>query len=77
MIFKKICVEKCLHLQIWISYCFLAYYVGKIIPAEGMTGIILSGIAACVIYAVLVLGLYGRSRQFKALLGRFLKRKVI
>lgn len=57
--------------------CFLAYYAGKIIPAEGITGMILSGISACVIYAVLVLGLYGRSRQFKALLGRFIKKAEV
>jgi len=44
------------------------------IPVGGLGGLILSGISAVLIYAVLVIAFYGRQPQMKALIKRFIKR---
>jgi len=54
--------------------CFIAYYVSAKIPVGGLGGLILSGISAVLIYAVLVIAFYGRQPQMKALIKRFIKR---
>lgn len=54
--------------------CFSAYFVSLKIPYDGICGLLVSGVAATVIFGVLMIGIYGRSRQFKALLKRFYKR---
>lgn len=55
--------------------CFGAYFISNAIPASGLIGLILSGVCAVLIYALLIFAVFGRSRQFKALMGRFLKGK--
>lgn len=54
--------------------CFASYFVSKLIPTDGIPGLILSGIAATVIFGITVLAVYSRSRRFKALLGRFINK---
>jgi len=54
--------------------CFGAYYVNICISFEGFLGLLLSGICSVIIYAMLIFAIYGRSRQFKAFVGRFIKR---
>ncbi len=54
--------------------CFAAFGVSELIPVGGIFGLLLSGIAAMMIFVLLILVLYGRSRQFKALLARFSRR---
>ena len=57
--------------------CFLAYFVNGTISVEGFWGLILSGMCAVVIYTVMVFVIYGRSRAFKSLAGRFLNKKAV
>ena len=54
--------------------CLAAYFVNRIIPVDGILGLILSGFAAVVIFTLIILTVYRRSRRFKALAGRFIKR---
>ena len=54
--------------------CFLAYGVNTLIPWGGIFGLLMSGVFAAVIFAVLIFAVYGRSRQFRSLFKRFLKR---
>lgn len=54
--------------------CFAAYFVNRLITVDGIAGLILSGFAAVAIFAVIILAVYGRTRRFKALAGRFVKR---
>ena len=51
--------------------CFGAYFISNAIPIFGLIGLILSGVCAVLIYALLIFAVFGRSRQFKALMGRF------
>ena len=55
--------------------CFGAYFISSLIPVSGILGLIISGACAIVVYALLLLGVYGRCEQFSALMGRFIKRK--
>lgn len=55
--------------------CFGAYYISSIIPFDSITGLLLSGMCAIVIYALMIFVIYGRSRQFKSLAGRFIKKR--
>lgn len=54
--------------------CFASYIAGAVIPADGIGGLILSGLASVTVFGILILIVYGRSRAFRALLGRFMKR---
>ena len=54
--------------------CFGAYFISAKIPFDGIVGLILSGICATVVFAILLLAIYGKSRRFRALLQRFYKR---
>ena len=54
--------------------CFSAYFAGRLIPIAGIAGLILSGMAACVLFVVVILIFYGKNRVFWALLKRFQKR---
>lgn len=55
--------------------CFGTYYICHILPLSGVVGLLASGILAVMIYALLILTVYGRSVQFKALVGRFIKKR--
>jgi len=54
--------------------CMLSYYVSSIITINGFAGLILSGLCAVGIFAVMIFVLYSKTRVFKALIGRFLKK---
>jgi hypothetical protein len=54
--------------------CLAAYFVNRMIPVDGILGLILSGFAAVAIFTLIILTVYSRSRRFKALAGRFIKR---
>jgi O-antigen/teichoic acid export membrane protein len=54
--------------------CFASCFASKLMPVDGIPGLILAGIAATVIFGITVLAVYSRSRRFKALLGRFSKK---
>lgn len=55
--------------------CFGVYYISSILPLSGMAGLLAAGIISCMIYAALILVVYGRTAQFKALVGRFIKKR--
>ncbi len=54
--------------------CFSGYFVGRAIPCDGVLGLFLAGVCAAAIFGILLIGFYGRSRQFKALAGRFIRK---
>lgn len=55
--------------------CMLSYYVSSIIRADGLFGLILSGLCAVGIFVVLTIVCYANTRPFKALLKRFINKK--
>lgn len=55
--------------------CFITYFACRALPVGGIWGLLLSGVVAVLIYAALVLLVYGRSREFRALLARFAGRR--
>ena len=55
--------------------CFGVYYISSIIPVNGIVGLIISGVIAVFVYALLILGIYGTTGEFKALAGRFIKKR--
>ena len=71
---KKYTINFIVYLLVATLGCFLSYYVNKLIPTDGIYGLILSGLAATVIFGIIILAAYGRTRRFKALVGRFIKK---
>ena len=55
--------------------CFAVYYIGNSLPVQGFAGLIISGVMSVAVYTVIILGVYGRTAQFKALAGRFIKKR--
>ena len=51
--------------------CFASYYISRAIPAGGFAGLVLAGVASVAVYAVLVLGVYCRTGEFKGIVARF------
>lgn len=54
--------------------CFAAFAASEAIPVGGIPGLLVSGVAAMAIFALLIFVLFWRSRPFKALLARFTRR---
>lgn len=55
--------------------CFAVYYIGNSLPVHGVAGLLISGVMSVAVYTVIILGVYGRTAQFKALAGRFIKKR--
>lgn len=72
---KQYTVNFIVYMAVATAGCFLAYYVNRLIPIDGFCGLILSGISAVVIFVIIIFTVYGRTRRFKALAGRFIKRR--
>lgn len=70
---KKYAVDYICYLLTAGLGCFAAYFVSRIIPYDGIVGLILSGISAVILFGVIMITFYGRSRRFKALTNRFVK----
>ncbi len=73
---KKYAVNLIVYILVAALGCFAAYYVSRLIPITGIWGLILSGIAAVVIFGIIIFAVYGRTRRFKALAGRFMKKGI-
>ena len=60
-------------LQLFVAAlgCFTSYFAAGSIPVDGIAGLILAGLTAVAIFAVVISIFYGRSRVFKALVRRF------
>lgn len=71
---KKYTVNFVVYLTVAAVGCFAAYYVNRLIPIEGIAGLILAGLCAVMLFGIIILAVYGRTRRFKALTGRFIKR---
>ena len=54
--------------------CLAVYDVTKRIPMGGFGGLLVSGVVSVAIYGCIILIVYGRSREFRALLGRFIRK---
>ncbi len=54
--------------------CFASYFASEYIAVDGILGLLISGFVACGIFLVMLLVFYGRSSEFKSLLGRFVKK---
>lgn len=50
--------------------CFSAYYISDMIQLDGVVGLVVTGVCAVLIYAVVIILVYGKSGEFKALLRR-------
>lgn len=51
--------------------CFFVYFACRLVPLGGIWGLLLSGVIAIIAYSAIILLLYGRSQEFRALLKRF------
>ena len=71
---KKYAVNFTVYIAVAALGCFLSYYVNRFIPIDGIYGLILSGLAAVVIFGIIIIAVYGRTRRFKALVGRFIRK---
>ncbi|MCH5186067.1 MAG: hypothetical protein J1F64_08080, partial [Oscillospiraceae bacterium] len=54
--------------------CFICYFVGAGLPFDGILGLFAAGACAIGIFFILLIGLYGRTRPYKALRKRFSER---
>lgn len=68
---KKYYLNYLLQLAAAACGCFPAYFAAKLIPVSGIAGLMLSGLTAIVLFAVVVLLFFGRSRVLRALIQRF------
>ena len=55
--------------------CFLAYYISSVILLDGILGLLVSGAVSVLIYGLIILIIYGRTREFRALIGRFIRKR--
>lgn len=67
--FKFIC-----YFLVALSGCFAVYFITGKIHYEGILGLFLSGVVAVIIYGAFIVVIYGRTREFKALLCRFIRK---
>lgn len=67
---KYIITHICYHL-VALTGCFGVYFIQKAIPIDGILGLILSGLCATALFAVVILIIYGKSPEFSAILKRF------
>lgn len=56
--------------------CLASYFISHIIPIDGIAGLVISGFASVSIFGILILVIYGRTRQFRALYSRFTKKNL-
>ena len=54
--------------------CLVVYDITKRIPVSGIGGLLISGVVSMAVYGCIILIVYGRSREFSALLGRFIRK---
>ena len=54
--------------------CLMVYGVTKRIPVGGIGGLLISGVVSVAVYGCIILIVYGRTREFRALLGRFIRK---
>lgn len=54
--------------------CLMVYGVTKRIPVGGIGGLLISGVVSVAVYGCIILIVYGRTREFHALLGRFIRK---
>ena len=72
---KKYTLNFIVYIAVAAGGCFLSYYINRLIPIDGISGLILSGLSAVIIFGICIITIYGRTRRFKALAGRFIKRR--
>lgn len=68
---KKYYINYFVQLFVAALGCFTSYFAAGSIPVDGIAGLILAGLTAVAIFAVVISIFYGRSRVFKALVRRF------
>ena len=54
--------------------CLIVYDITKRIPVGGIGGLLISGVVSMAVYGCIILIVYGRSREFRAFLGRFIRK---
>lgn len=54
--------------------CFATYYLAKLLPLDGIMGLMVSGFIAVGVYIVVIFAFYGRSTELKRFLARFNKK---
>ena len=70
---KKYTVNFIVYIAVATVGCFLSYYINRLIPIDGIGGLILSGLSAVAIFGISIIAIYGKTRRFKALAERFIK----
>ena len=72
---KKYTLNFIMYIVVAAGGCFLSYYINRLIPVGGISGLILSGLSAVIIFGIFIITIYGRTCRFKALARRFIKRR--
>lgn len=71
---KRSSLKFIFYLFVALVGCFLVYFITSRIPAYGILGLLISGAISALVYGVIILVVFGRSREFRALLARFIKK---
>ncbi len=71
---KKYALKFALYLLVAFIGCFSVYDITTRIRVGGIGGLLISGVVAVMVYAAIILIIYGRSREFRALLDRFIRK---
>lgn len=72
---KRYVLKLCKYMFVAAIGCFSAYYISNMIQLDGIVGLMVTGVCAVLIYAVIIILVYGKSGEFKALLRRVKRRK--
>lgn len=72
---KRYVAKFCVYILVAFLGCFLTYYVSSAIAIDGILGLLASGAVSILIYVLVILVTYGRTREFRALMGRFIGKR--
>lgn len=72
---KRYTIKFICYFVVALAGCLLVYYITKLIPYSGILGLILAEIVSLAVYGGVILLVYGRSREFSALLSRFIRKR--
>ena len=72
---KRYTIKFCVYILVASIGCFFAYYISSLIAVDGILGLLASGSASLLVYGLIILIIYGRTREFRALMSRFMRKR--